>query len=389
MSTLTAAAPTDPRAWLRAHALSWLRALEELVRSESPSGDRQGLAACARVCQRLLAAEVGLEGAEVADLDGVPSLHAPASTDAAQRGVLLLGHLDTVWEHGSYQPPFALLEGRALGPGVFDMKGGVVVALAALAALRHLGQWSGPVSVLLTGDEEVGSASSRALIESEARRHRAVLVLEPPLGQAVKVARKGVGNYRLTVRGRAAHAGLDPDDGINSVVALAPLVARVAALGDPARGTSVSPTVIAGGARTNVIPDVAWLDVDCRFTAEAEARRVEAGLRALVPAVEGATLELAGGDNRPPLEEAASGALFALAQTVWSTLDANPLEGASVGGGSDGSFTAALGVPTLDGLGIVGGHAHAAGEWAQPDSIPDRAALLAGLLQAIWAGGLG
>jgi glutamate carboxypeptidase len=267
------------------------------------------------------------------------------------------------------------------------MKGGVLIAVAALAAMRELGLGSLPVTLLCTGDEEVGSRASRQLIEAEARRSEAVLVLEPPVAGAVKVARKGVGEYHLRMKGRAAHAGLEPELGVNSVVELAALVGRVAAAARPELGTTVTPTVFNGGLRTNVVPAAAELRVDVRFSTSLEAQRVDAELRALVPSHPEAVLELLGGANRPPLESEASASLFKLAQTVAEGLGWAELRGATVGGGSDGNFTAALGIPTLDGMGIVGGNAHAAGEWAEPASIPARAALLAGCIQAIEPGG--
>jgi glutamate carboxypeptidase len=267
------------------------------------------------------------------------------------------------------------------------MKGGVVIAVAALAAMRELGLGSLPVTLLCTGDEEVGSRASRQLIEEEARRSEAVLVLEPPAAGAVKVARKGVGDYCLRVKGRAAHAGLEPERGINSVVELAALVGRVAAAARPELGTTVTPTVFHGGLRTNVVPAEAELRIDVRFSTSLEAQRVDAELRTLTPSHPEARLELLGGANRPPLEAEASVELFKLARTVAAGLGWPELRGATVGGGSDGNFTAAIGIPTLDGMGIVGGNAHAAGEWADPASIPARAALLAGCIQAIEPGG--
>ncbi|MGA8426975.1 MAG: M20/M25/M40 family metallo-hydrolase, partial [Candidatus Dormiibacterota bacterium] len=260
--------------------------------------------------------------------------------------------------------------------------------LASLVGLQQGERSPGDLTILLTGDEEVGSSSSLELIQEEAARHTAVLVLEPPQGGSVKIARKGVGGYRVTAHGRAAHAGLDPERGVNSLVAIAPLVAEVAALARPELGTTVSPTVLRAGTRTNVVPAQAVLEVDVRFASAAEAERVDQAMRGLTIAVPGARLGVEGGANRPPFEPKSSGELFALAKEVAARLGWKELDGASVGGGSDGNFTAALGVPTLDGMGIVGGNAHAQGEWAQLDSIPDRAALLAGCLAAIWDGRL-
>jgi glutamate carboxypeptidase len=365
----------------------WLEPLEELVRCESPSGDPERLRACAQIAERWFRSETGISESGFASEAPVPALVMRLSGSGGP-SVLLLGHLDTVWDKGSFQPLFSLANGRVEGPGVFDMKGGVVVALAALVGLQQGERSPGDLTILLTGDEEVGSSSSLELIQEEAGRHTAVLVLEPPHGGSVKVARKGVGGYRVTAHGRAAHAGLDPERGVNSLVAIAPLVAEVAALARPELGTTVSPTVLRAGTRTNVVPAQAVLDVDVRFATAAEAERVDQAMRGLTHAVPGASLEIEGGTNRPPFEPKSSSQLFALAKEVAAGLGWKELDGASVGGGSDGNFTAALGVPTLDGMGIVGGNAHAQGEWAQLDSIPDRAALLAGCLAAVWNGRL-
>jgi glutamate carboxypeptidase len=365
----------------------WLEPLEELVRCESPSGDADGLRACAKIAERWFRAEAGISDSRITAEGSVPALLMGRSGSGGP-SVLLLGHLDTVWDTGAFQPLFAISHGRVEGPGVFDMKGGVVVALAALVGLQQGGNPLGDLTVLLTGDEEVGSSASLKLIQDEARRHAAVLVLEPPQGRSVKIARKGIGGYRVTVYGRAAHAGLDPERGVNSLVAIAPLVAEVAALARPELGTTVSPTVLRAGTRTNVVPAQALLDVDVRFATAAEAERVDQGMRRLTVTVPEARLEVEGGANRPPFEPSSSSRLFVLAREVAAGLGWSGLEGASVGGGSDGNFTAALGLPTLDGMGIVGGNAHAQGEWAQLDSIPDRAALLAGCLAAVWEGRL-
>jgi glutamate carboxypeptidase len=365
----------------------WLEPLEELVRCESPSGDPDRLHACALIAERWFRSEAGITDIELTSETTVPSLALRVS-GAGGPSVLLLGHLDTVWDTGAFQPLFSVSDGRVEGPGVFDMKGGVVVALAALAGLQQDDHKVGDLTFLLTGDEEVGSSTSVDLIRNEARKHSAVLVLEPPQGGSVKIARKGIGGYRVTLHGRAAHAGLDPERGVNSLVAIAPLVAEVAALARPELGTTVSPTVLRAGTRTNVIPAQAVLEVDVRFATAAEAERVDQGMRRLAVGVQGARLDVEGGANRPPFEPTSSSRLFELAQDVATELGWKGLEGASVGGGSDGNFTAALGVPTLDGMGIVGGNAHAQGEWAQLDSIPDRAALLAGCLAAVWEGGL-
>ncbi|MGH7692237.1 MAG: M20 family metallopeptidase [Candidatus Dormibacteria bacterium] len=370
------------REWVAQRRDRWRAALEELVRCESPSGDQAGLSDCLEIVRRLFAATGAT--AEWGPHQGgeVPWLRLRWG-QGPEPGLLLLGHLDTVWDRGAFQPLFEVAQDRVSGPGVFDMKGGVVVALAALEGLREQGA-GGRLTLLLTGDEEVGSQASRQLIELEARRSSAVLVLEPPLGRSVKVARKGTGGYRITVRGRAAHAGLDPELGVNALLGIAPLVTQVAALSRPELGTTVSPTRLRGGTRTNVIPAEAHLDLDVRFGSASEAVRVDDAVHQLLPGVPGAQLEVTGGINRPPFEAQSSRQLFALAQEVARHLEGLELVGAAVGGASDGNFTAALGVPTLDGMGIVGGNAHAQGEWADLASIPERAGLLAGCIAALW-----
>ncbi|MHB8332343.1 MAG: M20 family metallopeptidase [Candidatus Dormibacteria bacterium] len=368
--------------WLDQRQPLWAEMLEELVRIESPSGNAEAIARCGEAVAGWGKRLFEPRQLEMGSAQGVPHLIMRAG-DGVGPGVVLLAHLDTVWELGSFQPLFRVSEGRASGPGVFDMKGGVVIALAAMAALGAAGAVSPPVTLLCTGDEEVGSLASRHLIEEEASRSTAVLVLEAASGKAVKVARKGVGTYHLRMLGRAAHAGLEPELGVNAVVELARLVNRVAALARPELGTTVTPTVLQGGHRTNVVPAEAELAVDVRFATSAEAQRIDQGMHGLRPEHGEATLEVTGGANRPPLESGASTALFKIATGVAASLGWPPLQGAAVGGGSDGNFTAALGVPTLDGLGAVGGNAHAAGEWVALDSLAARAALLAGCIETI------
>ncbi len=374
--------------WLTERRPRWVEILEQLVVLESPSGDRARLRAVSEAVRDLAAALFAPEELEIVEEFGVPAVRAHMGAGEGP-ATLLLCHLDTVWEVGAFQPLYQEADGRASGPGVFDMKGGVVIALAALAALRALGPGEVRATLLCTGDEELGSAGSRALIEAEARKAGAVLVLEAPAGTAVKVARKGVGTYHLRMKGRAAHAGLEPERGVNAVVELASLIPQVAALARPDHGTTVTPTVFQGGGRVNVVPAAAELQVDVRFATFAEADRVDRAMRSLVAADPEATMTVGGGPNRPPMERGASRDLFKVAAREAAELGLPALEGTSVGGGSDGNFTAALGIPTLDGMGIVGGNAHAAGEWADTSSIAPRAALVAGLVRAISEGALG
>jgi glutamate carboxypeptidase len=375
-------APLPPerlRSWLEERNEVWADALEQLAALESPSGEPETIARCGDLVAEL--ADRWVPGVRVSreTRGGVPQLTLTLEGDPAS-GVLLLCHLDTVWGVGTF-PGGLRREGRRMrGPGVFDMKGGVVVGLAAMAAVAEHGGAPGRLTLLCTGDEEVGSTASRPTIEEAARLSTAVLVLEPPAGGSLKVGRKGVGSYRLRLHGRAAHAGLEPELGVNAVAELARLVDEVGELSDPELGTTVTPTVIRGGGRVNVVPELAELEVDVRFATSDEATRVDRGLRRLKPRHAAATLELEGGPNRPPLETSAAADLFAVAREVGGWLGLPPLEAVTVGGGSDGNFTAALGVPTLDGLGVVGGGAHAPEEWADLGSLADRGALVAGCL---------
>lgn len=362
--------------------------MEELVRLESPSEDLPRLQAVAEVAAQRTRELIQPASLEILTATGPPAVRVRLQGKGGP-SVLLLGHLDTVWDVGAFEPLFEVNKGIARGPGVFDMKGGLVIGIAALTALREAEGSAPEVTLLCTADEEVGSATSRALIESEARRHQAVLVLEPPMAGAVKIARKGVGTYKIEIEGRSAHAGLEPESGVNSVVELAAMVDEIAAMARPELGTTVTPTVFTGGGRINVVPAHAELSCDVRFSTMAEAQRLEVALRDLRARDPQARVRISGSANRPPLEPSASRSLFGIAQRVAAELALGELQGASVGGGSDGNFTAAMGVPTLDGMGIVGGQAHAAGEWADLDSIPSRAALVAGVVEAVARGDLG
>lgn len=351
-------------------------ALADLVSCESPSEELAATATCARLVTEIGSDWLG-EKPEAVDVDGRTHLR---WSFGGEPEVVLVGHFDTVWPLGTLAGwPFAVDGDRASGPGVFDMKAGIVVAFAALAALED----RAGVTLLLTSDEELGSLTSRALIEDTARGARTALILEPGVGEAVKTGRKGVSIYELRVTGRAAHAGLEPERGVNAAVELAHQILAVQSLADPAAGTTVTPSLARAGTTTNTVPATASVWVDARALTTAEQERVDAGIRALGPVLPQAQLTVDGGINRPPLDPAGSTALFALAREVAADLGQPPLEGVTVGGGSDGNFTAALGVPTLDGLGAVGANAHAAGEWASLAAMPRRAALVTELTRRI------
>ncbi len=307
--------------------------------------------------------------------------------DLSEPQVLVIGHLDTVWPVGTLERmPFRLTpEGAAHGPGIFDMKSGIVIAVQALNAIRTLSlQTKRPVTLLLTCDEEIGSKTSRSLVEEEARRSAAALVLEPPItGGVVKTGRKGIGVFGVRAIGRAAHAGLDPRKGVNANVELSHQILRLAALNDHERGVTVSVGVMNGGTTINVVPAEASAKVDVRFWTPEDGERIVREIRDLQPVLADARLEITGGINRPPMPRSENNiALYEHARDLAAELGFE-LNDAVVGGGSDGNFTAALGVPTLDGLGVDGSGAHADHEHIIVSDIPRRAALLTRLMQTV------
>jgi len=350
--------------------------LAALVGCESPSSDIEATASCARLAARIGAGWLDAPPEELRT-DGRTHLRWRLGRRCR---VLLLGHLDTVWPIGTLARwPFEIHGDQATGPGVFDMKAGLVQMLAAVAQLDDPdGVW-----VLITSDEELGSPTSRPLIAETARDADAVLVFEPATGAALKVARKGVSHYQVLITGRAAHAGLEPERGINAAIEAAHQLLAIAALGDPPAGTTVTPTVVAAGTVANAVPAAASVAVDVRARTRSEQERVDAALRRLRPRLAGAELSVNLRAQAPPLEKAASRDLFTQAREAAGALGLPPLSGAEAGGGSDGNFTAAAGIPTLDGLGAVGGNAHAEGEWTSLPAMGERSALAAGLIQRI------
>jgi glutamate carboxypeptidase len=351
----------------------------DLIRLETPSADLKALDEGADLVAHIGEKELGVAPERVT-VDG--RHHLRWRLGSGPRRVLVLAHYDTVWPIGTLETiPCTIVDGVLRGPGSFDMKVGLVMALHALA---ELGAGDGDVdgvTLLITGDEEVGSGTSRDLIEQEAAGCRAALVLEASgPGGALKTERKGAGTYRVTVHGRAAHAGLEPERGVNAGVELARQVARIAAIGDAACGTSVTPTTIHAGTTANTVPERASVDVDVRVTSIAEERRVKEALFALAPSMDGARIEVSGGSHRPPLTRDASSALFSLAQDVARQAALPPLDECAVGGASDGNLTAGVGTPTLDGLGAVGGGAHASDEHVLVEHVVSRTALLTGII---------
>lgn len=307
--------------------------------------------------------------------------------DTREPHLLVIGHLDTVWPLGTLaRLPFRITpEGRAHGPGIFDMKSGIAILLEAIRTIRQQElATKRPLTVLLTCDEEIGSKTSRPLVEEEAPNAAAALVLEPPVtGGIVKTGRKGIGTFTIRALGRAAHAGLDPAKGVNAIVELAHQTVRLAALNNYEQGVTVSVGIVNGGTGINVVPAEAEAKVDVRFWTPEDGEQVVNAIRGLTPALAEAQLEITGGVNRPPMPRSERNiALFEHARELAAEIGF-ALEDTVVGGGSDGNFTAALGVPTLDGLGVDGAGAHAEHEHILISDIPRRAALLTRLLQTV------
>jgi glutamate carboxypeptidase len=360
-----------------------LEDLAALVEVESPSNDLDAVGSSARRLAELLVARTGVAAMLI---DGPSGPHVSWRGSSAAPRVLLLGHHDTVHPMGSLAArPFTVADGVARGPGIFDMKAGIVQIIHALSAIDD----PSDVEVLITSDEEVGSGSSRSLVEDRAVACGAVLVFEPSAdGGAVKTGRKGNGTFTIRIIGRASHAGLEPERGVNALVEAAHQVVRIVELANPALGTTVTPTVAAAGTADNVVPALAEIRVDVRITQMSEAERVTEALRSLTPVLDEAGIEVLGAVTRPPMPESASASLFPLAQQAAADIGFPALRGVAVGGASDGNFTAAVGVPTLDGLGAIGGGAHAVTEHIVVDSMPHRTALTAALVRRVLGLGL-
>ncbi len=361
-----------------------LATLRRFVIAESPSLEK----AAADCCCGLIAEEWRKRGARVERItqrhrgDHLCITYLQNKSHPAGQ-LLVLGHYDTVYSTGTLRKmPFRLSPGRAYGPGTFDMKAGIVQALFALQALQQNNVIRRKRIVFLwTSDEEIGSESSRKLLEAEARRSDAVFVLEPSFGPRglLKTARKGVGEAELIVHGRASHAGLAPEEGINAIHELAQQLARIEKWNDLRRGVTINAGTVEGGTRTNVIPECARAVLDLRALHVSDMRRLERRLHSLRPVHRGARIQVTGGFNRAPLERKMSATLFARADSLAAQMGLS-LGECTAGGGSDGNFTAALGIPTLDGLGAVGDGAHSSHEHVLINTMPARAALLASLL---------
>lgn len=349
--------------------------LKRLVEFESPSDD---LLACRGVAE--LAIQIANENlqpeAELIEENGRPVFWWGSKNPK----VVLLAHLDTVWPKGSYLPTWSVAGDIAKGPGIFDMKAGF---LQAVYAIKEIPGAQSKVAIIATTDEELGSQSSKALIERVSKSASAVLVLEASLNGKVKTGRKGTSMYQIALHGRASHAGLEPEKGINATTEIATIVIEVAKLANPEFGTTVVPTVMHSGTTTNTVPALATLDIDIRSFSAAELIRVDTAIRKLAAAHPEAKLEVTGGINRPPLETSATLELYEILEKVASEIGMEPVGHASVGGASDGNFAAAAGARVLDGLGAVGDGAHAPHEQILLSSIPSRVKLLTAFIKEL------
>ena len=376
---LTSAAPTHAqlRASLDARTPEMLAHIQQFVDLESPSAEVDDLQRSAEFLAAVMTDVLGTPP-EIIPGEKGPHVHWKGSDDTK---VLFVGHHDTVFPKGTVARRGFSVDGDiARGPGIFDMKAGIIQAIYGLSEIRERAH----VEMLISSDEEIGSYTSRALIEARAVATGNVLVLEPSGNDdALKIARKGVGTFTVDIVGRASHAGLEPEKGINALMELAAQVQAIAAIAKPEVGTTVTPTVATAGTTENVVPAAAQIIVDTRINLPEEKQRVENAFAALTPTVDGAALTVRGSINRPPMHESAATALYAVAQRVAHEVGITDLRGIAVGGGSDGNFTAAIGVPTLDGLGACGGGAHADTEYIKVSKLGERAALNAAIAREL------
>ena len=372
--------PKELRANLDARTAQMLEHVKQFVNTESPSNEPELLQTSAEFLAKVMTEVLGKAPEIIASEKG-PHVHWKGSDDTK---VLIVGHHDTVFQKGTVAKRGFSVDGDiARGPGIFDMKAGIIQAIYGLSEIREAYH----AEILITSDEEIGSYASRALIEERAKATGNVLVFEPSgNGDALKIARKGVGTFRVDIAGRASHAGLEPEKGINALVELAAQVQKIVTIAKPEIGTTVTPTIASAGTTENVVPAAAQITVDVRVNIVSEKARVESAFSALQPTVSGATISVSGSINRPPMHESASTTLYAVAQSVAQGIGITDLQGIAVGGGSDGNFTAAIGVPTLDGLGACGGGAHADTEYIKVSKMGERAALAAAITRALVIG---
>jgi glutamate carboxypeptidase len=351
-----------------------LAAIEALVKCESPSEDidacRSVVALASDIATRVLGTP-----AQIKEIEGRPVFW----WGSERPKILVLAHLDTVWPIGSFTPLWSVDGDVVRGPGVFDMKAGFVQALYALKGIE------GEVALVATTDEEIGSHKSKNLIKDLSESADAVLVLEASLDGKVKTGRKGTAMFQISVHGKAAHAGLEPEKGVNATTEISRVVLALAALENPEHGTTVVPTLLKSGTTINTVPDLAVLEIDARSFSQDDLIRVDSAVKNLKPTIPGARIEVAGGLHRPPLQPSSTAELYTIAEKVAAEIGMSPLGSAEVGGASDGNFAAAAGARVLDGLGAVGGGAHAANEWVSLSTIEPRSAFLHAFIKELLA----
>ena len=347
-----------------------LAALEALVKLESPTEDLQACQDVIKLASDIATKVLGTP-AEIRDVNGRPVFWWGASNPE----VVVLAHLDTVWPKGSFIPLWKVEGTKATGPGIFDMKAGFIQALYAMKGI------TGSAALVATTDEETGSATSKEFIKQISSQAKAVLVLEASLNGMVKTGRKGTAMYQIKIHGKASHAGLEPEKGINSTVEIAHAIIAVAGLENKEHGTTVVPTMLRAGNTTNTVPDLAVLDIDIRSYSMDDLKRVDAAIRNLKAVNADTRYEITGGFNRPPLETSSTMALYERAEKVAKELGMPHLGHASVGGASDGNFAAAAGAQVLDGLGAIGDGAHAAHEWVDISTLEIRSTFLNALIK--------
>jgi glutamate carboxypeptidase len=370
--------------YLMEHKQEMIQDLKSFVERESPSTDKTLLDSFSEFLVDYATTTTGASAEVISTPDHGNHVRFQWGNFSGQRPILLLAHFDTVWSSGTIeQMPCVIENEKITGPGVFDMKGGLVQGLWAIKALRTVTDSQRPIVLLCTSDEEIGSPSSRKLIEGEAKRASAVLVLEPSLDGALKTARKGVSNFSIEVTGKAAHAGLNPDLGISAIDELSRIVQILHAQSNRETGTTVNVGIISGGSRSNIIAPEAYAQVDTRSITRSEAERMVAFIQNLQPYHPEARIKVSGGINRLPMECTDQVTkLFQSARSLANEMGFD-VDQAMAGGGSDGSFCAALNVPVLDGLGAVGGGAHATDEYLDLSKMVYRAALVGRMIETI------
>jgi glutamate carboxypeptidase len=351
-----------------------LAAIEALVKCESPSEDLDACRSVVSLASDIATRVLGTP-AQIKEIEGRPVFW----WGSERPKVLILAHLDTVWPIGSFHPLWSVEGDVVRGPGVFDMKAGFVQALYALKGIE------GEVALVATTDEEIGSHKSKALIKELSTSAEAVLVLEASLDGKVKTGRKGTAMFQISIHGKASHAGLEPEKGINATTEIAHVILALSGIENPDHGTTVVPTLLRAGTTINTVPELAVLEIDARSFSQEDLQRVDKAIKSLQPTLSGARIEVAGGLHRPPLQPSSTADLYEIAEKVAKEIGMPPLGSAEVGGASDGNFAAAAGARVLDGLGAVGGGAHAANEWVSLSSIEPRSAFLHAFIKELLA----